>query len=497
MDYGHKQTDMELAALEKRIAKIYSEASKDLQKTIDQYFAQFETRDKHQQELLKAGKITEEQYKQWRLNQIGRGERFKDLQNKVAERCTKANETAVAYVNDETPGIYSLNRNYAAYEIESVSGNVGFTLWDEQTVKRLIVEDPDLMPYYPKKKALNRGIDLAYGKKQISAQVTSGILQGLSIGKIANSLQGRLVDMNRASAIRTARTSVTGAQNAGRMESYAAAEKMGIELEREWVATLDNLTRHAHAVLDGQTVPMGKPFKVDGYEIDYPGDPKAKAYLVYNCRCTLVARVKGVKDANALRRAIDPVTGKSVVIPDMTYAQWEAWKKSENAYTWETYMKKGRNASSDRKQYLEYKKILGTKLPNTFEKFQDLKYNEPDKWESIKTLKRQTVFVKDAPCETTPRKYTGFFLKDGAKHAKDFLELGYTRENSMQLRYDMAKQFDVSKAVDFSTNDRGEEKFNIYMNLGINKQKRFRTCWQKDTPTSKPRIITAFRDDKE
>ena len=57
---------------------------------------------------------------------------------KVAERYTKANEVAIAYVNDATPGIYSLNRNYAAYTIEKAAGNVGFTLWDESTVRRLI-----------------------------------------------------------------------------------------------------------------------------------------------------------------------------------------------------------------------------------------------------------------------------------------------------------------------------------------------------------------------
>ena len=50
---------------------------------------------------------TEGDYKQWRLNQIGRGERFDDLAVKVAERYTKANETAIAYVNDDTPSIYS------------------------------------------------------------------------------------------------------------------------------------------------------------------------------------------------------------------------------------------------------------------------------------------------------------------------------------------------------------------------------------------------------
>ena len=113
-------------------------------------------------EKLEKSEITEQQYKQWRLAQIGRGERFKPLRDKVATRYTDANAPAVAYVNDATPGIYSLNRNYAAYKIEQVSDKADFTLWDEQTVKRLIVEQPDLMPYYPPKRALQRGIDLKY-----------------------------------------------------------------------------------------------------------------------------------------------------------------------------------------------------------------------------------------------------------------------------------------------------------------------------------------------
>lgn len=129
---------------------------------------------------------------------------------------------------------------------------MGFDLWDEQTVKRLIVEQPDLMPYYPPKRALRRGIDLAWGKKQITASVTSSILQGRSVKGMADDLQTRILEMNRSSAIRTARTAVTGAQNAGRMDSYHAAEKMGIRMKKEWLATLDNRTRHAHAVLDGQ-----------------------------------------------------------------------------------------------------------------------------------------------------------------------------------------------------------------------------------------------------
>ena len=328
-DEAHVWTDEELSKLERRIRAEYKKASKELQGTIDDYFAKLKKRDEEMKALLDAGEITENHYKQWRLAQIGRGERYEALRDKIAERMTMANETAVAYVNDATPGIYSLNRNYAAYTIEQVAGNADFTLWDEQTVKRLLVEQPDLMPYYPKKKAVKRGIDLAWGKKQITNVVTSGILQGKSIKGLADDLQARIPTMNRDSAIRTARTAVTGAQNAGRIDSYTSAQKMGIKLKKSWLATLDGRTRHEHALLDGQTVDTDKPFKVDGYELMFPGDPSGPAHLTYNCRCTLIADVDGVDTSDAKRRAKDPETGESVLIENMSYAEWAGWKKKQ------------------------------------------------------------------------------------------------------------------------------------------------------------------------
>lgn len=328
-DYAHKMTDAELSKLEQRIAKLYKEAADELTDTVKTYFEQFEKRDAAMKEKLDAGEITEQQYKQWRLAQMGRGKRYEALRDKVANRYTNANETAVAYVNDATPGIYTLNRNYAAYKIEQVSDSADFTLWDEQTVRRLVVEQPDLMPYYPPQRALQRGIDLKYGKQQITASVTSSILQGKSIPRIANDLQRRMQDMNRTSAIRTARTAVTGAQNAGRLDTYRAAQDMGIKLKKQWLATLDNRTRHAHAMLDGQTVDIDKPFKVDGYELMYPGDTSAPGYLVYNCRCTQIAEIDGEDTSSGGRRAIDPQTGKSVLVGDMTYAEWAGWKKEQ------------------------------------------------------------------------------------------------------------------------------------------------------------------------
>ena len=327
-DLGHKLTDKKLAKLERRIATLYREAGEELQATIDAYFEQFKKRDEEMKALIgtvQNGKEwTEADYKQWRLNQIGRGERYQAMQDKVALRATDANAVAVSYTNDATPGIYSLNRNYAAYTIEQVAGNIGFDLWDEQTVKRLMVEQPDLMPYYPPKRALKRGIDLEYGKKQITKSVTSSILQGKSIKHMADDLQKRITTMSRDSAIRTARTAATGAQTAGRMDSYAAAEKMGIKLKKEWLATLDSRTRHSHAMLDGEQVAQDKKFS-NGCR--FPGDPQGPPWEIYNCRCTLVAAVEGVDTSTAQRRARNADTGQTEVISNMTYAEWAGWKK--------------------------------------------------------------------------------------------------------------------------------------------------------------------------
>ena len=329
-DLGHKLTDAELAKLERRIAKLYREAGEELQATIDAYFEQFKKRDEEMKALIgtvQNGKEwTEADYKQWRLNQIGRGERYQAMRDKVAHRVTDANAVAVSYTNDATPGIYSLNRNYAAYTIENAAGNVGFDLWDEQTVKRLAVEQPDLMPYYPPKRALKRGIDLAYGKKQITASVTSSILQGKSIKHMADDLQKRITTMSRDSAIRTARTAVTGAQNAGRMDSYAAAEKMGIKVKKEWLATLDSRTRHSHAMLDGEKVDQDKKFS-NGCR--FPGDPQGPPREIYNCRCTLIAAVDGVDTSTAQRRARNPVTGETELIQNMTYQEWMRSKQKQ------------------------------------------------------------------------------------------------------------------------------------------------------------------------
>ena len=304
-DAAHRATDDELAKLERRIARLYREAADDLQETIEAYFEKFKKRDEEMKALIgtvQNGKEwTEQDYKQWRLAQIGRGKRFEALRDKVAERMTKANEVAIAYANDDMAKIYAMNHAYTINSVKEQAGDildgVDFTMFDEQTVKQLVVEQPDLMPYYPKAKAVKRGIDLIYGKKQITATVTSGILQGSSINKMAKDLMNRVTDMNKTSAVRAARTAVTEAENAGRQAAADELEKKGVIMGKRWVATHDSRTRDEHLEADGQIVENNKPFVVGGEELMFPGDKSlgASGWNLYNCRCTRVSEIIGFK----------------------------------------------------------------------------------------------------------------------------------------------------------------------------------------------------------
>jgi len=300
MDLGGKLTANEQARLEKRIAQYYRKAEKELSGKIRNYFAEFEELDAERKGWVDSGKWTKQQYEQWRLARMANGKRFVSLRNDLAERMTNSHGIALEYINDAMPRVYALNHNFTAYMIEKQAAAKGmqaaFNLYDEATIKNLIMNNPDLMPeynpYFPKSLGLKVPKDLAYGKQQITSEITSGILQGKSVFDIADSLQHRISTMNRTSAVRAARTAMTAAQNGGRMASYREAEAMGIKLKKQWLCTNDYRTRDSHASHDGETVDPNKKFS-NG--LMYPGDPAGAPAEVYNCRCTMIAELADSK----------------------------------------------------------------------------------------------------------------------------------------------------------------------------------------------------------
>ena len=285
-DKAHRLTDEKLEEMEKRLSAIYSRAEKEMQKTADEYFSKFAKQDEAKRKLLDQGKITEDEYKKWRKGKVMYGKRFTEMKEQCAKQLLNVNQTALAYVNGELPEVYALNYNALAGSVDGVGG-YSFTLVDADTVRNLATTDTSLLPY----KKLDPSRDIPWNMKKINAETLQGILQGESMDKIAKRLRN-VQEMNRTQAIRSARTIVTGAENKGRQDSYARAEADGIILQKEWLATNDGRTRHSHAMLDGAIVDQDKKFD-NG--LMYPGDPSGRPEEVYNCRCTLVAKVNGFK----------------------------------------------------------------------------------------------------------------------------------------------------------------------------------------------------------
>lgn len=123
-----------------------------------------------------------------------------------------------------------------------------------------------------------------------------------------------------------------------------------------------------------------------------------------------------------------------------------------------------------------------------------------DEWKKtaenyIDNSSRSGIIKASERIEIHPDKINKFLLKPGAKHSKEFFDVGYNENDYERLFNDITSEFDNSKVLDIKKNEDGTEDFSTFMYLGVNNKKRFRIVWRKDTPESKPRLITGHRED--
>lgn len=324
MDYGALKTDAEYLKLEKDLKKIYTESAKDIQQKMNVFFAKYEKKNKEWLDKIQASKGTDEEkqvkndYEKWLKGQVFQGQQWQARKESIANTLANTNEIAINMVNSRVPNVLQINGNYAAYQIENQAGvNFGFNLYDSTTVKELIKDDIDVLPY----KKLNRTKDIQWNFKAIKSELTKGIIQGESIDKIAKRLAIEMPNRNMKMVRTHARTMYTSAQNQGRLVRYQEAEEMGIKIKKQWMATLDDRTRFTHQELDGQIRDLDEPFEVEGYEIMFPADPHVEPSLSYNCRCTLNNVIEKYPPQYTSRH-----DNSGTLIENMSYRQWEKWK---------------------------------------------------------------------------------------------------------------------------------------------------------------------------
>lgn len=291
-DYMSRLCDDELEQLEERLTALYANATNDVLSDYKKWMDRYEDKYIYMSEQLEAGEITESEFKEWVNRRMVDNKLFTETVNSMTDVLVNTDMVAMALVNDELPLIIAQSYNFVqslGFAAADKAGlSVGtFQIYNARTVQALIKDNPDILKYF------NQEEDYRYNKDRINNTITHGILNGDSIQKTANRLQG-VSSMDENSAIRTARTAMTAAENFGRNESFHDLKEKGIPARLQWSATHDSKTRDTHILLDGQYQDEDGYFRVEGYEIQFPGDPAAEPEMIYNCRCRASLRLEGV-----------------------------------------------------------------------------------------------------------------------------------------------------------------------------------------------------------
>jgi SPP1 gp7 family putative phage head morphogenesis protein len=311
---GQLETEAELKRLEKKLKKVYSQASSEVQQKLDNYLEQFKTEGKVYLQKLNDGEITKAEYSKWYSNKVMNAERWTAMRDTLAEDLTNVNAIANNMVRDSMLNTFAINHNYGTYEVENgLSINTSYTLYDADTVANLIQNDPDIL----KRPVLDKSLDLRWSKKLFQSHITQGILQGESIDKLAKRVALGTTQQDMNAAIRNARTATTCAQNAGRTQSYQRAVSLGIELFQVWLATLDSRTRSSHRHMDGEKVKVVKGKKVRfSNGLRFPADPDGRPEERWNCRCTLVTSFDENEDFTDIKKRANKLDGQA-------YKEWK------------------------------------------------------------------------------------------------------------------------------------------------------------------------------
>lgn len=217
--------------------------------------------------------------------------------------------------------------------------------------------------------------------------------------------------------------------------------------------------RHHHRQLDGQLRELDADFEVDGIRVPFPG-AFGRPEEDIHCRCALLQRARWALSEAELERLRETPEAKAL-------AETEGFAEFKGKY-----LEMARSAEKD---------ITGTPtIP-------------PSKY--LTNAKDSVTIKTDERFDLHPDKINRFLLLPGAKHSQEFFDVGYKPDDYEKLFDDIARSFDIEKAVQFRPNPKGKEGFSIFMELGVTKKRTFRTTWEWDGKGSKPRFTSAYRDD--
>lgn len=450
------------------IAKVYLQSSKYLQLQMEGIFEKYKT--KHKISDAEARRFLESMNStdvQEMLQKLKNGESDKSKKELLAELEAPAYQSRISRLVELQKQIDAVMQNI--YQQEQQISTAFYESLAEDTYYRSIFEiqkRTGLAFSFSRigNKQIDRVLSMNWSGKHYSDRIwknTGGLAQTVKEELLVSLLTGR-TDRETAEVISEKFSS--GAMQARRLvrteSAFVSAQLNGMArrecgIERyQFIATLDLKTSEICRNLDGKIF----------YEKDRKPGVNCNPMHPW-CRSTTLSVLDEADLAKMTRTFRDPVTGKEIRISrTMTYNDWYK-KYVEGSPDAKAQEKAVQNRSSDKKQYEQYKKILGKDIPDSFVKFQEMKYNEPEKWEYTKLDYQRRNELLQHPELKLPNsenataadaKFTKYLFggehPEGLAKGKAFTSrLGYDMDNWQELRKEI-----LSSAVKYPSTLKGD-----------------------------------------
>lgn len=295
-DWMSRKMDKQLELLEDKLTTIYANASYEVNAEFAAFAKTYAAKDAAMIAKLEAGEITKAEYALWAQKAILQTDLYKATVDSLTGLLLNADIAALAAINNELPFVIAQSYDFVqslGFAAANEAGlSVGtFQIYNADSVQFLIRGNPELFP----KPSVDIPVDKAWNKQKINAQITTSIMRGDSIDKVAAGLQ-KVTDMDKNAAVRNARTAMTAAENAGRTEAARVLQEKGVPVIEEWACTHDNRTRDTHIMLDGERRDENGVFGASflATPLRFPADPLGDPEEVYNCRCRLNVVLAGI-----------------------------------------------------------------------------------------------------------------------------------------------------------------------------------------------------------
>ena len=313
-------TNQRMLDLAERLKLIYSEAAETAlarEKSAIEKLAAF---DKQVEKLIEQG-VDSDTIRRRQLSYRRAVERETGIVRNISAEIANTSETARRIIDGVRLNVYDINYRGALSGVDNQLGfGVDWTIYyrnqlrvilsgewqpfEKVEAREIFVRSQmDISRGYVRERAFGRLGDDRIIVTRLQNELAKSVILGESAQQIATRIK-KVGEMSRRQAVTIARTEIMRVANQGRMLGFTQAyNDYGIEMQKQWIATLDNKTRDSHAHMHLERAELDEKFTNGLMQPGGDGPPEE----VINCRCIVVSVLKELRGSEAYRRLVERI----------------------------------------------------------------------------------------------------------------------------------------------------------------------------------------------